>query len=118
MVGFFYTKFKMKVLFFNEPLTFSCIPRRYTIENLSLTLRNELTDVVINPNITHTIDNKLNITIETQPTDFQIQNKYEFTLKDGDYLLYSGKLIVLKQNTDVQNYEYNTQNNEYFQFKE
>lgn len=108
----------MKVLFLNQPLTFSCIPRNYTIESLSLTLRNELTDVEISPEITYTIDNKLNITITTEPTDFAIQNKYEFTLKDGDYLLYCGKLIVLKQDTDVQNYEYNTQKDEYFQFKE
>lgn len=108
----------MKVLFLNETLIFSCIPRKYTIENLSLTLRNELTDVVITPTVTHTIDNKLNITITTQPADFAIQNKYEFTLKDGDYLLYCGKLIVLKKDTDVQNYEYNTQKDEYFKFKE
>ena len=101
-----------------RPLTFSCIPRKYNFETLSLTLRNELTDVEITPKIECTIDNKLNITIVEQPTDFAIQNKYEFTLKDGDYLLYCGKLIVLKQDTDVQNYEYNTQKDEYFQFKE
>lgn len=108
----------MKVLFLNEPLLFSCIPRKYTITNLSLTLRNELTDLIIEPNINYSIDNKLNILISEQPTDFAIQNKYEITLKDGDYLLYCGKLIVLKQDTDVQNYEYNTQKDEYFQFKE
>lgn len=118
MVGFFYTKSKMKVLFYNQPLLFSCIPRNYTISNLSLTLRNELTDVIIEPIIDYSIDNKLNILIVMQPTDFAIQNKYEFTLKDGQNIVYHGKLIVLKQDTDIQNYEYNTQNNEYFQFKE
>lgn len=108
----------MKVLFLNEPLVFSCIPRDYTFQNLSLSLRNELTDVVITPEISYTIDNRLNVTILEQPSDFAIQNKYEFALKNGENIIFLGKLIVLKQATDVQNYEYNTQKDEYFQFKE
>jgi len=108
----------MKVLFLDEPLVFSCIPRNYNIENLSLSLRNELTDAVITPAFTYDIDRLLTITITTQPTDFAIQNKYEFTLKSDENIIYLGKLLVLKQGTDIQNYEYNTQKDEYFQFKE
>jgi len=108
----------MKVLFLDEPLVFSCIPRNYNIGTLSLTLRNELSDVVITPAFTYNIDRLLTIAITTQPTDFAIQNKYEITVKSDSNTIYLGKLLVLKQETDIQNYEYNTQKDEYFQFKE
>lgn len=109
----------MKVLFLNDILNFSLVPRKYptTLDNLTLTLRNELTGVELIPYFTATINSKINITIEPQPTDFKSQNKYDITLKDGTEILYLGKLIVLDIGTDIQNYTYGTQTNSKFKFK-
>jgi hypothetical protein len=110
----------MKVLLLNTPLILKLVPRKYPIlsDSLVLTLRNEATNTIITPEITFTTDNYLNISILNQPNDFKAQNKYEITVKNGSEIIYMGKLIVLEEGTDVQNYEYKTQNNEYFRFKE
>ena len=109
----------MKVLFLDTPLNFKVIPRVYPLltDSLELTLRNEQTDLTFTTDITFTIDNYLNISIVSQPIDFKAQNKYEVTIKNGETNIFLGKLIVLKEGTDVQKYEYKTQNNEYFKFK-
>lgn len=110
----------MKVLFLNTQLNFSVIPRVYPIalDNLLVTLRNEQTNHIFNADVTFTTDNYLNVTILSQPIDFKAQNKYEITIKNDGVVVYLGKIIVLKEGTDVQDYEYKTQNNEYFRFKE
>jgi thioredoxin reductase len=109
----------MKILFLDEPLIFKCVSREDIIESdiLVLTLRNEMTNFEFTPEITFTIPELLEVTILTQPTDFKIQNKYEITLKNGTEIIYKGKTLILKTGTDVQNYEYKTQNDEYFRFK-
>ena len=110
----------MKVLFLNTPLIFKVVPRVYTFQsdNISLYLRNEMTNEAITPEITYTLDNYLNVTIVDQPTDFAIQNKYEVIIYNDNDVIYMGKMIVLKEGTNVQDYEYKTQNNEYFKYKE
>lgn len=110
----------MKVLFLDTDLNFKVIPRSYPLltDSLELTLRNEQTDLTFTSDITFTIDNYLNISIVSQPIDFKAQNKYEVMIKNNSEIIFLGKLIVLKEGTDVQNYEYKTQNNEYFRFKE
>jgi hypothetical protein len=109
----------MKILFFNDPLVFKCIPRIYpnVADVLVLTLRNEMNNLEITPDFTFTVGEFLEVTITTQPTDFKIQNKYEITLKNGTEIIYKGKTLILKSGTSVQNYEYKTQNDEYFRFK-
>ena len=120
MEGFFYKLQQMKVLFLDTPLVFSVVPRVYPLisDTLSLHLRNEMSNEVINADIEFTINDYLNVTIVNKPTDFAIQNKYEVIIYNETTIIYIGKLIVLKEGTDVQNYEYKTQNNEYFKFKE
>ena len=110
----------MKVLFLDTDLIFSVVPRVYPIalDNLLVTLRNEQTNVSFNADVTFTTNNYLNVTILNQPIDFKVQNKYELTIKNDGNIIYLGKIIVLKEGADVQNYEYKTQNNEYFRFKE
>ncbi len=110
----------MKVLFLDTPLIFKVVPRFYPLitDTISLHLRNEATNEVITPEISFTLNNYLNITILEQPTDFAIQNKYEVIIYNDVDIIYMGKLIVLKEGTNVQDYEYKTQNNEYFRFKE
>lgn len=109
----------MKVLFLDSELIFSLIPRIFSFssDELSLSLRNEMTDVILTPNFTYTIDDKLNITIPIVPTDFKTQNKYEITLKNNGEIVYLGKLIVLDMGTDIQNYNYGSQTNSRFEFK-
>lgn len=109
----------MKVLFLETELTFSLIPRVFPslIDNLILNLRNEITNVEINPEITFMITDKLNIKILEQPSDFQSQNKYEIELKKGTDVIYLGKLLILEQGTNVQNYEYGSQTKTRFDYK-
>jgi len=109
----------MKVLFLDTPLVFYLIPRVYPIitDTLTLYLRNEITDKTITPAITFTISEKLKITIPAQPTDFKIQNKYEVELKNGSSVIYRGKIIILAEGTDIQNYEYSSQINAKFKYK-
>ncbi len=109
-----------KVLFLTETLVFSLIPREYPVatDTLVLILRNEQTKAVITPDITFTVTDKLNITITDQPADFKTQNKYEINVKNGQDLIYFGKMIILEAGTDVQNYEYATQSNKRFGFKD
>lgn len=108
----------MKVLFLGETLTFSVIPSVYPkqTDNLLLSLRNEMTDFVITPNITFTITDKLNITITLQPTDFVRMNKYEIELTNEGKVIYLGKLMIVDAGTNIQNYEYETQTNARFTY--
>lgn len=109
----------MKVLFLGSQLVFSLIPSQFPANGdiLLLSLRNEMTDFVINPDFTFSITDKLDITITTQPNDFKSQNKYEVELKNDSETIYLGKIIVLDINTDVQNYEYGSQTNSRFEYK-
>jgi len=118
LYGFFYTKNKMKVLFLNTPLFFSLIPRIYPSENdnLVLTLRKETGSAKITPEFTFTVGQKLQITITAQPVQFKILDKFEFELKRGNDILYLGKIQILKQGTDIQNFNYAEQN-ERFTYK-
>ena len=110
----------MKVLFLQTPLIFSLIPRKYPdiSDILSLELRNESTNTVLNPAISFSIDErKLYVELTTQPADFKTQNKYEITLLNGVEIIYKGKLIVLEAGTDIQNYDYGSQTTSRFQYK-
>ena len=107
----------MKVLFLETPLKFSLIPRKYptNTKNFSLILRNEMTNELISTNCKFYIREKIEITILDQPIDFKNHNKYEIEFKNGAEILYLGKLIVLEQGTDIQNYNYG---NSRFKFRE
>lgn len=109
----------MKVLFLESPLEFSVIPRKYPniSDTLTLKLRNENTGDVITPEITFIVTQKLDITIIDQPLEFKTQNKYEVTISNDSEIIYKGKLIVLDEGTDVQNYNYGSQTTSKYSFK-
>ena len=109
----------MKVLFLNNPLVFSLIPRKYPVvtDILTLNLRNESSNLTITPVVSFTVNDKLNITITTQPQDFKTQNKYEVTLLNGEEIIYKGKLIIVESGTDIQNYNYGSQSTSKFTYK-
>jgi len=102
----------MKAVFLNMPLTFSLIPRIYPSlsDTLILTLRKEIDNTVLTPEFTFTVDEKVNITITEQPDSFKILDKYEIELKNESEVIYLGKLVILKEGTNTQNFEYGTQN--------
>jgi len=102
----------MKAVFLNTPLTFSLIPRIYPSlsDTLLLTLRKEIDNTILTPDFTFTVDEKVNITITTQPDNFKILDKYEIELKNESEVIYLGKLVILKEGTNTQNFEYGTQN--------
>lgn len=109
----------MKVLFLNNPLDFSLIPRKYPniSDELTLILRNENTNEQITPVFSFVVTDKLQITITEQPLDFKTQNKYEVTVLNDSEIIYKGKLIVLDSGTDVQNYNYGSQTTSKYSFK-
>ena len=109
----------MKVLFLDTPLIFSLIPRNYPKigDTLILNLRNENTNTILSPTISFIVDDKLNIEVLEQPTDFKTQNKYEVTLLNDSEIIYKGKLIILEAGTDIQNYDYGSQTTSKYQFK-
>lgn len=102
----------MKVLFLNTPLKISLIPRKYPLatDTLSLSLRKEINNLVLTPDFTFTVGEKLEITITNQPVEFTILDKYEFELKNGNEVIYLGKIQILKEGTSIQNFEYEQQN--------
>jgi hypothetical protein len=108
----------MKVLFLNTPLVFSLIPRIYPLESdiLTLTLRKETGSTILNPAFTFTVGQKLEITITTQPAQFKILDKFEFELKKGNDVIYLGRIQILKEGTNIQNFNYAEQN-ERFTYK-
>lgn len=97
----------MKVFFLDEALKFSVIPRIFPLEidNILLTLRNEMTDEVLTPEITFSVGQMLEITITNQPISFAENQKYEIEILKDERTIYLGKAIVLKKDTDIQNYE-------------
>lgn len=108
----------MKVLLLNTPFIFSVIPRKYPNfgDNLILGLRDETSEIINNPVITWNTDNQLNITIDPSVV-FITQTKYEVILINNGELIYQGKMIILDQNTDVQNYTYGSQTTSQFSYE-
>ena len=109
----------MKVLYLDTTLSLSLIPRIYPEEGdtLILKLRNEISNLELTPEFTFSITDKLNLTITSQPDDFKTQNKYEIEILNGIVTIYLGKLLILEENTNVQNYEYGSQSNARFDYK-
>lgn len=110
----------MKVIFENEPLIVKLIPRNYPLFNdiIICDFRNEIDNNVITISPSFTVNEFVIFEIQTDLSFFKIQNKYEFTIRNNNEIIYVGKMMVLKAGTDIQNYEYKTQNNEYYRFKE
>ena len=103
----------------NTTAIFSVILRVYPseLDIISLTLRNELSDFVITPDISFTVGQRLQVHIEDAIADFKSGNKYEIVIDNAGAVIYRGRLIVVDELTDTQNFEYTTQENGRFKFK-
>lgn len=75
--------------------SFLFVPRYYNFDGLELTLTNPVTDVsTIVDNTNATEDGFTNIAFDFT---FANNDKYEITIKDGDDIVYRGKLIATTQ---------------------
>lgn len=97
----------MKVLKLNTPFEISAVPRIVLISSdvLIFTARNEVTNEIVNYTLDWSVINgRLNFELPDTNTDFQAGNKYEIFIKKGDTIVYRGKMIIVKEDTDIQNY--------------
>jgi hypothetical protein len=112
----------MKVIKINEIEQFNCVPRNYpsVSDELTVTLINEMTNEPINLSFTFSIsDAYLTIIVNEIPNDFKSGEKYSITIKNitkNNYIIYLGKLMIVDENTDIQNYEYQSQSNSRFNY--
>lgn len=88
------------------------VPRFYPIVLDELVL--EFENGFIIP-FTWSINNNLLILTLTDTDQFKQRENYSFTLLKGTDILYKGKMIFLKNGTDVQNYTNNSQDNKRWQ---
>lgn len=93
----------------NLDYTFSFVPLVYPqiSDDLTIELRNEMSDFTITDTCNWVEDlGRIYITIPSPQTDFVIGNKYSIVIKNGTDAIYYGKLTVLENGTDTQNFEY------------
>ncbi|WP_165579367.1 hypothetical protein [Flavobacterium sp. ABG] len=86
---------------------------------LSVTLTNELTNTKIELSFTSIISGAyLTIILNTIPNDFTSGNKYAIEINNitSQSIIYLGKLMIVDENTDIQNYAYATQSNSRFEY--
>lgn len=109
----------MKVLFLGSSLLIKVVPRVYPqiTDTLVLRLRNEITGIILTPEINFSVGQTLDVTLLNPQTDFKVQNKYEIEISNDGWVIYRGKLIILEDGTDVQTYNYGQESNSRFNFK-
>ena len=109
----------MKALKLELPLKIYLIPRVYPdlLDNISLTLRNEISNEILTPNITFTVGQKLEITINEELSYFNENDKFEIEVTNESDVIYLGKLVTLSPTADVQNYEYSQNTSKRYDYK-
>ena len=97
----------MKVLKLNTSFKISAVVRVAPVlgDILTMTALNEFSgntkDYVL---IWDFLRDRLEFNLSNSNTDFKAGNKYEITIKNGVNTIYLGKMIVVNQATDIQNY--------------
>ena len=97
----------MKVLKLNTSFEISAVVRIAPVlgDILTVDLVNEFSENSKNYVIEwEYLRNRLIFTLPNTNTDFKASNKYEITIKNGVNIIYLGKMIVVNQATDIQNY--------------
>ena len=112
----------MIVLELNTPFNVSVVPR------IAPTLLDVINLVTINENTKFTfsyeldwtmVKGRLSFTLPDTNTDYKAGRKYEVTILNDttSQILYRGKLIVVKEGTNIQNYTPSTQTTQRFKTK-
>lgn len=85
-------------------------------DELILTVRNEITNVISNPPFTwEYIDNYFNLIVNT--TNLDVDNKYELKVTREGVMIYKGKLLITdKTQAEIQNYQHTTITNNKIKF--
>lgn len=90
------------------PYTFSFVPLKYPqiSDDLTIELRNEISNLAITETC-NWVENlgRVYLTIPSPQVDFEIGNKYSIVVKNSTTPIYYGKLIVLDEGTDIQNFK-------------
>lgn len=110
----------MKVIELNTPVEVPLIPRVMPLmgDLITIQLINEFTNLVINlPTIWTYSKQRLIISFDENQSDFKIGNKYQITLKNGANVIYIGNLLIVKENTNLQNYTPSSQITQRFKSK-
>lgn len=97
----------MKVLKLNTPFEISAVPRIALVSSdvLIFTARNEVTGLSTDYTLVWSINNgRLVFELPDTNADFKAGNKYEIFIKKSDTIVYRGKMIIVKEDTDTQNY--------------
>jgi hypothetical protein len=96
----------MKVIKLNTPLTIVIVPRLLPIDGdvLIFNAINEFSQVTVTQTITWTKKNGRISFILASNSNFKAGNKYEISISNGANVIYLGKMIVVKEITDTQNY--------------
>lgn len=97
----------MKVLKLNTPFEISAVPRIALLSSdvLIFTARNEVTNASVNYTLDWSLINgRLIFELPDTNPDFIAGNKYEIFIKKDDIIAYRGKMIIVKEDTDTQNY--------------
>ena len=112
----------MKIVKLNSIVEISAVVRTAPslLDVLVLKLKNETTNLLIELPLTWYIHkNRLVFTIDTIPADFKAGNKYEIEIfnETSSKIIYLGNLLVVKEDTDIQNYTPSKQKTQRFKTK-
>jgi hypothetical protein len=99
----------MKILFLDTNYTFKFIPRIEILQNdaLIVDLKNEYTKVITD-NIENSFilnGNYVKITLNLLPLGAKHRDKFELSITKNNEVVYLGKILVLNEGTDIQNYK-------------
>lgn len=99
----------MKVLKLNTPFEISAVVRTAPAQSdtLVLTVLNEFNQISFNYTLTWVVNNdRIEFTLPNTNPDLKAGNKYEIYINNTttEDIIYRGKMIVVNENTDIQNY--------------
>lgn len=98
----------MKILFLDTDYLITLVPKIQIFENdvISVNLKNEFTKVATEiEDFTFEIDgNYLKITLNSLPNGAKHKDKFELSVKKDTISIYQGKILVLTNGTNIQNY--------------
>lgn len=111
----------MKVLELNKPIELSAVVRTAPIlgNDLILKLRNEFSNLLIEIPITWSESKGRLVFSFNTHADFKAGNKYQLEIYNDteSQTIYFGKLLIVKENTNIQNYTPSNQITQRFKSK-
>lgn len=111
----------MRVVEIDNEMLIELVPRAFPCagEVIGINLINEFTNLEINliSSFWYLEKNRLFINFDGSNTDFKPTNKYKMVLKIEEEIIFIGYLMLIKKNTNIQNYKPSTQTTQRFKEK-